>query len=163
MDVAQALQQHEQHIRESSLTPEPDLFEEPDADTRGHISEDGGVDETPRMDVKGAIAGWGRNIGSAERRRSTYERFPVITLPPLAEEKTPAATPLGSLSRGFTQAEQPPSNVQDIHRHLQGWTATEPMEKAVSATVLTAEPEPEPEEPFVHLGGCALRALSPSD
>ncbi|CAE7094479.1 unnamed protein product [Rhizoctonia solani] len=34
-----------------------------------------------------------------ERRRSSYDRYPVVTMPPLKEEKTPTPTPAGTLSK----------------------------------------------------------------
>jgi hypothetical protein len=157
MDVAQALQEHEQHIRESSLTPEPELSDVPD--TTMNVQVDDEIDETPRTDVQAVIAGWGRNIGStvqqAERRRSTYDRYSVTTLPPLLEEKTPIPTPQGSLSRGFTQVEQPLSNVRDIHESLQEIPSTgeAPPESLVPVPVVDVEQELE--EPLIHLGGCS--------
>jgi hypothetical protein len=171
MDVAHALQQHEQHIRESSWTPEPEPEPEPEpreAPARQEtLSSDGVVDEAPRADVKATIAGWGKNFASGgqqiERRRSSYDRFSGPTLPPLVEEKTPTATPQGSLSRGFTQVEQSAPRTQEINTDLQESvseatipiTAAEvepPKSKPEQQLAPGAEREPKQENSLVHLG-----------
>ncbi|KAF8586696.1 hypothetical protein K439DRAFT_1659511 [Ramaria rubella] len=142
MDVAQALQQHEQHIRETSWTPEPESEERQNTHTET-LEED--VEDTPRTDVKAVIAGWGRSFGpvnqSPERRRSSYDRFSVATLPPLVEEKTPVATPEASLSRGFTQTGSPPPQVQAIHERLKEWSSSEMSEPNAVISHSTSEGE----------------------
>jgi hypothetical protein len=42
----------------------------------------------------------------AERRRSSYERYSAITLPPLKEEKTPTPTPAATISKGLGLSER---------------------------------------------------------
>ncbi|KAF8515440.1 hypothetical protein JB92DRAFT_2914786 [Gautieria morchelliformis] len=165
MDVAHALQQHEQHIRETSWTPEPEPEPREVPARQETLSGNDVVDEAPRADVKAAIAGWGRNFVSGgqqtERRRSSYDRFSGPTLPPLVEEKTPAATPQGSLSRGFTQVEQSAPRIKEINTDLQESvseafipiTAVEvepPKSKPEQELVPEAEREPKPNS-LVHL------------
>lgn len=40
---------------------------------------------------------------AAEKRKSSYERYSAIAMPPLAEERTPAATPANTMSRSAGQ------------------------------------------------------------
>ena len=169
MDVAQALQQHEQHIREASWTPEPASEPEPEPQEipsrQETLSGDDGVDDTPRTDVKATIAGWGRNFGpggqQTDRRRSSYDRFSVPTLPPLVEVKTPTATPHGSLSRGFIQTEQSVSKIQELNQVFQDSVsagtnpvATVEVELPQSELELKSgsEEELKAEDSLVHLG-----------
>ncbi|KAK0212784.1 hypothetical protein DFS33DRAFT_1377248 [Desarmillaria ectypa] len=42
-------------------------------------------------------------ISPAEKRRSSYERYSVIAMPPLKEEVTPTSSPAGTLSRGVVE------------------------------------------------------------
>ncbi|TFK44823.1 hypothetical protein BDQ12DRAFT_673637 [Crucibulum laeve] len=49
----------------------------------------------------------------SEKRRSSYERYSAVVLPPLKEELTPASTPNGTLSRNGNQYKQ------DISRTIQ--------------------------------------------
>jgi len=151
MDVAQALLEHEQHIRESSYTPEPLESETPPKE-EVEVEE-----EVPRLDVRSMVAGWGRNIvpqaAPPERRRSSYEsRFSVATLPPLVEVKTPAETPQTSLSRGYAQSEPSLPNVRDVHTALKDWNSRtneaileEGVEEKEVEQDSEDEREPEPE------------------
>jgi hypothetical protein len=41
----------------------------------------------------------------AERRKSNYEKYSAIILPPLKEELTPVSSPAGTLSRGVRASE----------------------------------------------------------
>ena len=167
MDVAQALQQHEQHIRETSWTPEPEPESQVMPDHTKNLSSDDGIDETPRTDVKAAIAGWGRTVASGnqqpERRRSSYDRFCVPTLPPLVEEKTPVPTPQGSLSKGTPQVEQSVSMIQEYNKRMQASVPESTIPAAaVKVEQLESTPDPKPEleqdsvsktkDSLVHLG-----------
>ena len=158
MDVAQALQQHEQHIREASWTPEPEPLPQEIPARQVSLLDNDGVDDTPCTDVKAKIAGWGRNGQQPERRRSSYDRFPVPTLPPLVEVKTPAATPQGSLSRGFTQIERAGS---EMYKRVQEAVSEAAIPvAAVEVGLPESQPElkPEPwrqpkaEDSLIHLG-----------
>ncbi|PBK91545.1 hypothetical protein ARMGADRAFT_1013942 [Armillaria gallica] len=42
-------------------------------------------------------------IPPAEKRRSSYERYSAIAMPPLKEEATPTSSPTGTLSRGIVE------------------------------------------------------------
>ncbi|KAK0454925.1 hypothetical protein EV421DRAFT_1699786 [Armillaria borealis] len=42
-------------------------------------------------------------ISPAEKRRSSYERYSAIAMPPLKEEATPTSSPVGTLSRGIVE------------------------------------------------------------
>jgi hypothetical protein len=43
----------------------------------------------------------------AERRKSSYEKYAAIILPPLKEESTPTQTPVGTLTRTNVHQRQP--------------------------------------------------------
>ncbi|KIJ49349.1 hypothetical protein M422DRAFT_246441 [Sphaerobolus stellatus SS14] len=154
MDVAQALLEHEQHIREASFTPEPEPV------TESPPQEETEEEEAPRPDVRSIIAGWGRGAVTpsppVERRRSSHEsRFVVSTLPPLMEVKTPAETPQASLSRGFAQTEQRPPKAQEVHQALKEWSGQtleviedKPLQETQSESEDEIEPEVLPEIVF---------------
>ncbi|KAJ1304677.1 hypothetical protein OPQ81_005816 [Rhizoctonia solani] len=59
------------------------------SEKQGEPSEELKMPPSPRS-VPGAVR---------ERRRSSYDRYSVITMPPLKEEKTPVPTPAGPLSK----------------------------------------------------------------
>lgn len=42
-------------------------------------------------------------VSPAEKRRSSYERYSAIAMPPLKEEATPTSSPAGTLSRGIVE------------------------------------------------------------
>ncbi|KAK0195469.1 hypothetical protein F5146DRAFT_1100956 [Armillaria mellea] len=46
-------------------------------------------------------------ISPAEKRRSSYERYSAIAMPPLKEEATPTSSPAGTLSRDYTDEPLP--------------------------------------------------------
>lgn len=48
----------------------------------------------------------------AEKRKSSYEKYSAIILPPLKEEATPTQTPLGTLTRIKENQHQPSINVE---------------------------------------------------
>ncbi|TFK54070.1 hypothetical protein OE88DRAFT_1675469 [Heliocybe sulcata] len=94
MDVAQAFQ--EVHSRESSVSPaplspsppEPELEPEPE--------------RLPELEPKPApIPRIGRPlpVPPLQNRRTSYDRYSAIMMPPLEEERTPAPSPEGTLAR----------------------------------------------------------------
>ncbi|TDL26172.1 hypothetical protein BD410DRAFT_784226 [Rickenella mellea] len=93
MDVAQALSEHSRQFSQPSSSPTA-------LESQG--AEDDGV-EYGRDDLNTQTASWSRTVTpasvQAERRRSTYEKYSAIIMPPLKEEKTPAQTPVATLSK----------------------------------------------------------------
>ena len=106
MDVAQALSQYEEHARRSSVDAvsptTPRLEEPPKADEPKEEAE-----VVPRLDVKSLVSNWGKengtpspvSPGTAEKRKSSYEKYSAFALPPLLEEKTPVTSPANTLGR----------------------------------------------------------------
>lgn len=50
----------------------------------------------------------------AEKRKSSYEKYSAIILPPLKEEATPAPTPEGTLNRTSTTSTDTPTDAMSI-------------------------------------------------
>jgi hypothetical protein len=80
------------------------------------------AEPAPAIDVKAAAQGWQRTAAlpddraeaiKAERRRSNYEKYASITLPPLKEVKTPDVTPAPSLSRATAKPPDPAEIVME--------------------------------------------------
>ena len=97
MDVAQALSEHEEKFRKGT---------EDDALVASSVVEQ--VAETsetaPKLDVKSMVSNWGAGNGNAtptssDKRKSSYEKYSAFVMPPLVEEKTPAASPANTLAR----------------------------------------------------------------
>lgn len=103
MDVAHALQ--EQQARET--TTSPGLADIPKVEVTAvgspQADENEGVDEVSPINVKSVRSQWERTVTpsavQAERRRSSYEKYSSIMMPPLKEEKTPTPSPAGTLSK----------------------------------------------------------------
>ncbi|KAF9819179.1 hypothetical protein IEO21_02350 [Rhodonia placenta] len=110
MDVAQVFQ--ESVIHQPALTPvsaEPLSVPQGDAigPTAEQDQEDGG-----KLDVTSLVANWGTKNGAgrpdapSEKRKSSFERYSAIVMPPLVEEKTPVPSPAGTLARNATAFQQ---------------------------------------------------------
>ncbi|EAU91421.2 hypothetical protein CC1G_01910 [Coprinopsis cinerea okayama7 len=82
MEVAQALQERAQT---PEAPPPPAVSETPPIPDEDHAP------VPPRLRPAPS--------SQAEKRKSSYDRFSVITLPPLKEEATPAPSPAGTLTR----------------------------------------------------------------
>ncbi|KAH7924624.1 hypothetical protein BV22DRAFT_1034934 [Leucogyrophana mollusca] len=83
MDVAQALSQH-QATEDTSPSPSPPSPVVPQPDT---------VTPRPRNVSPGNV--------QSDKRKSSYERYSSIMMPPLKEERTPVPSPAGTLSRNI--------------------------------------------------------------
>ncbi|KAH9945670.1 hypothetical protein B0H21DRAFT_860691 [Amylocystis lapponica] len=71
-------------------------------------------DALPLPDVKSLVANWGPGNGavhlpSADKRKSSFEKYSAIALPPLQEEKTPVSSPAGTLARSTVAPVQEPA------------------------------------------------------
>ncbi|PCH43910.1 hypothetical protein WOLCODRAFT_138664 [Wolfiporia cocos MD-104 SS10] len=103
MDVAQAFQ--EQVAREFLPIDAPAASPiEQELHNDSGSRRDAPPDPQPQSDVKAAVANLGnKNLSrpehSSDKRKSSYERYSAIIMPPLPEEKTPVASPAGTLSR----------------------------------------------------------------
>ncbi|KAI8993829.1 hypothetical protein BD414DRAFT_513494 [Trametes punicea] len=104
MDVAQVFQEVLQSTTPPSTSPV-----EAERPSPPLIAKDDEEDAYEPPNVKNMVANWGpRNNGAPtaliapplERRKSSYEKYASFVLPPLAEEKTPASSPAGTLARG---------------------------------------------------------------
>jgi hypothetical protein len=81
MDVAQALNDYNTSLAIENITPQEDI--------RSPVTESA---PEPAVRLKA--------LPSLERRRSSYDRFSVVSvMPPLKEEATPHGTPVGTLTR----------------------------------------------------------------
>lgn len=119
MDIAQSLQ--EEHMRQESsdeqLTPSPTPpppVGEPEPETFSLP-----LYEPLPSPQRSPLIGSRRNITpptvNAERRRSNYEKYASIILPPLAEESTPTPSPVVTLSKSTGQSEQEELLLNGIH------------------------------------------------
>lgn len=158
MDVAQVLQ--EQFSSDSAPTTpkveEPPVEEVPEA--------------IPRLDVKSLVSSWGTGNSlpspvSAEKRKSSYEKYSAFVLPPLVEEKTPVSSPANTLSR-HTVPPVIPSEPEPVPEAVVKEDKAPENESVVvdpSAPELVVEAEVEvpasstgPADPYVHFGEFAL-------
>lgn len=136
MDVAQALQAHEEH---SKKTPEEEVSMQPEATVPSSAvgSDVGAV----RPAVKAMIANWGPQANEEvssppmEKRKSSYEKYSAFTMPPLFEEKTPVQSPAGTLSR-------------DVGRSVAGanGTASDVKQDSRGCVAMVEEMEPKIQE-----------------
>lgn len=108
MDVAQALTEHEKHVRELSTspavepTPPPAFIEDlgtkdiPVNETKA--DEDDATTEvapvSPVRERNGALS-----PQRMEQRKSSYEKYSAFIMPPLHEETTPVQSPANTLNR----------------------------------------------------------------
>ncbi|KAG6378251.1 hypothetical protein JVT61DRAFT_13957 [Boletus reticuloceps] len=80
---------------------------------------------------------------AAEKRKSSYERYSAITMPPLAEERTPAVTPANTMSRTVGQnvmlggkvVSESPSPWGSLRAGSSAGAAEQPPSPSVSAQV----------------------------
>ncbi|KAF7790388.1 hypothetical protein EIP86_001343 [Pleurotus ostreatoroseus] len=103
MDVAQVFNEHQQFTQSEPL--HSPLISTQIQSTLSSTSPDEEDGSAHRSDVKSMVASWGAQNGndaptlSADKRKSSYEKYSGFTLPPLAEEKTPVPSPAGTLAR----------------------------------------------------------------
>ncbi|KAH6913911.1 hypothetical protein BKA70DRAFT_1096251 [Coprinopsis sp. MPI-PUGE-AT-0042] len=87
MEVAQALQEHSVEEEEEVPPPKPASPEIP------------AKEEEPEPPAPQARLRPLPSPGNADKRKSSFERYSMIALPPLKEEATPTPTPVGTLTR----------------------------------------------------------------
>ena len=162
MDVAQALQAHEEQTKkltheELAKAPPPTeviVVPSPAVGSDAHAP-------APMPDVKSMAANWGQQANAEvvtpeappplERRKSWYqaEKYSAFTLPPLFEEKTPVQSPAGTLSReagkAITEVKVSAPEVVDEKVDL-----VVPQPAIISQESVKAPPPPV-EDKFVHL------------
>lgn len=97
-----------------------------------------------------------------EKRKSSYEKYSAFILPPLAEERTPVASPAGTLK---SEAAPPPEAFADDEEDWEPPTigakvpleVEEPRDPVVSEAPLAPEPvrhesvQPEPQAEIVEI------------
>lgn len=85
MEVAQALSEAaQQQEKEKEITTVPDPA-------------------VPASVLACRLPSTGLGSPTGEKRKPSYERYSAITMPPLAEERTPVASPANTMSRGAGQ------------------------------------------------------------
>lgn len=148
MEVAQALSEHEKHARRlsSDISTAPLPVVSPKR-------EEPPIEEStpPRLDVKAMASNWSQSTATGppsptmEKRKSSYEKYSAFALPPLVEERTPAVSPAGTLSRNGAPAllKVPEGVVQEV--------VESPMEIEPPAPP-PVQPAPPPEDRFQHFG-----------
>ena len=104
MDVAQALAA-QSVLSEHKTSPQ----EPPSPKPQVAVQEEEADEAYSPPDVKSIAANWGHGgarpstVGAArpnaELRKSSYERYSAIAMPPLEEERTPVPSPAGTLAR----------------------------------------------------------------
>lgn len=87
MEVAQALNEAAQQGKEKEVT---EITADPISGSNSILA----TREGPSTGLGGP---------AAEKRKSSYERYSAIAMPPLAEERTPAASPVNTMSRSVGQ------------------------------------------------------------
>ncbi|KAJ3532677.1 hypothetical protein NM688_g7390 [Phlebia brevispora] len=159
MDVAQVFSEHEQYthvlspntVVTSSLEHDPSKLGPPLAEE----------ELSCKPNVKSMVANWGpHNIApthadasahngasahvGAEKRKSSHEKYSAFALPPLAEEKTPVPSPVGTLTKGTI-----PPSIESVLREEQPEALSNPQ----PAPTLEIEKHEikVPEEPPLHL------------
>ena len=153
MDVAQALSEHEEQVRKLGGETAPRSEEQPVDPPEAIL----------RLDVKSMVSNWGASNGgtspiSAEKRKSSYEKYSAFTLPPLVEEKTPASSPANTLPRRAvapvgTQEEAKPSISAEVVKDPLNGPQTEPPVVSLAPAPVA---EPNVEDPYVHFSKLKL-------
>ena len=100
MDVAQALEEHEKHVRDLTYTSQSSqdkLAAEEDAAPELPTAQ-----KDVQIDLSQDVKKRNGSLGPAkmEQRRSSYEKYSAFIMPPLAEVPTPVHSPAGTLARG---------------------------------------------------------------
>ncbi|KAI0365644.1 hypothetical protein BV20DRAFT_953838 [Pilatotrama ljubarskyi] len=162
MDVAQAFQEVLQTTSPTSTSPVEVKRGSPPppaaAETKPAQKDDGEEEAYEPPSVKNLVANWGPRTNGAsaaltapalERRKSSYEKYSAFVLPPLAEEKTPAPSPAGTLARGtaasVAEAVKQEQEVRDI------LAEDKAVNDEVVVTVEPVEVKPQPRDELVHL------------
>lgn len=104
MDVALALSEHEAQAQTSTteIVDQPTNQTQPKLRIESPTAREDDEMEEPlvKPGVKSMVANWGPRNGASspvEKRKSSYEKYSAFVLPPLAEERTPVASPAGTL------------------------------------------------------------------
>ncbi|KAI9066572.1 hypothetical protein FKP32DRAFT_355404 [Trametes sanguinea] len=168
MDVAQVFQEVLQSTSPTSTSPTERKLPSPPPAAEQPRSKEAATKEEEEEDyeppsVKNLVANWGpRNNGAAaplsppamERRRSSYDKYSAFALPPLAEEKTPAPSPAGTLARGAV-----PVGVKAEQEGLPVSFKVDAKEKERTeetvVTVEAVETQPDPQRELIYLAHTA--------
>lgn len=138
MDVAQALNDSSAHVPETIISPSSSLRMNPfeQINPPAHDTESTKSTARPRHIIP--------SNAQAEKRKSSFEKYSAIMLPPLKEEITPVPSPAGTLSRHAGQAHLDELDAQTLHKSL----------KDVSSVDLSSASgsEPSTDTDLVHFG-----------
>ncbi|GLB37538.1 hypothetical protein LshimejAT787_0405890 [Lyophyllum shimeji] len=98
----------------------------------------------------------------AEKRRSSYEKYSSLMLPPLKEETTPVTTPAGTLSREEGAAQQMVSAIAAQEKDEQPSQTAGVLEKAISCLPPPGEGEMKNFPPGFNLDSLIKRPVRPA-
>ena len=119
MDVAQAFEEHKNHVYDVSPTKPaegegPTTVESP-VDTTATVADEQFVQAEELLMSTDQVSPRERNGAPSparmEQRRSSYEKYSAFIMPPLKEETTPVQSPAGTLARGSVKLNVKPLDV----------------------------------------------------
>ncbi|KAH9910540.1 uncharacterized protein B0H18DRAFT_1129871 [Fomitopsis serialis] len=107
----------------------------------------------PPPDVKIVAANWGPRNGTAradaDKRKSSYERYSAIMMPPLEEEKTPTPSPAGTLARSSVPVV--PDVIPETEQEVAPPAVEGPAESSASLAEVVSEPAAPAESKIIHI------------
>lgn len=150
MDVAQALSEHEEKFGRGAGDDAP---VEPS------------IEEQPAETSEAVPTNWDTGPGnatlaSADKRKSSYEKYSAFVMPPLVEERTPATSPANTLARhsdvltALKEEAVPPSteSLELLERSAIISHPGPPATSPIPSRIGESKPDVRAADPYLHVG-----------